>query len=84
MILTIISEEASSATTLASELLGKSVYVDWPHLKEALVIGVVDCDVKISLINPLGSYVPDNLIEEDVKGAVVTEYNTHRKLIKEM
>ncbi|XP_012226430.1 5'-3' exoribonuclease 1 [Linepithema humile] len=83
MILTIISEKAPNATTLASKLLGKSVYVDWPHLKEALVVGVADCDAKFSLINPLGSYAPDNLIKEEMKGVVAGECTLHKKLIKE-
>ena len=28
------------AAGIASDLLGKSIYVSWPHLKEARVIGV--------------------------------------------
>lgn len=83
MILTIISEEAPDAATIASELLGKTVYVDWPHLKEALVIGVADCDAKFSLINPLSGYAPDNVIKEELKGALAGECTVHKKLIKE-
>lgn len=83
MILTIISEEAPNATILASELLGKSVYVDWPHLKEALVVGVADGEAKFTLIDPLGSYTPENVIKEDMKGAIAAECVTHKKQIKE-
>lgn len=84
MILTIVSKPTPSLATLASELLGKSVYVEWPHLKEALVICVADCNVKLSLINPLGGYSHDNLKREDVKGALAAEWNAQIKQIKEM
>lgn len=84
MILKIISKPTPNLTTLASELLGKSVYVEWPHLKEALVIGVADCNVKFSLNNPLSGYSQDNLKKEDVKGALAAEWNAQRRQIREM
>lgn len=84
MILNIVSKLTPSLATLASELLGKSVYVEWPHLKEALVICVTDCNVKLSLINPLGGYSHDNLKREDVKGALAAEWNAQIKQIKEI
>lgn len=84
MILSIILKQTPNLTTLSSELLGKSVYVEWPHLKETLVIGVADCNVKISLINPLGGYSPDNLKKEEVKGVLATEWCAYSKQIKEM
>lgn len=84
MILTIMAKPTPSLATLASELLGKSVYVEWPHLKEALVVGVADCNVKLSLISPLGGYSNDNLKKEDVKGALAAEWNTLAKQVKEM
>jgi len=83
MILSIILKPTPSLSTLASELLGKSVYVEWPHLKEALVVGVADCNVKLSLINPLVSYSHDNLKKEDVKGALAAEWTVLNKQIKE-
>jgi len=84
MILTLISKSISNLTTLASELLGKSIYVEWPHLKEVLVVGVSDCNVKLSLINQLGGYSHNNLKKEDVKGALAAEWNTLCKQIKEL
>ncbi|XP_071639281.1 5'-3' exoribonuclease 1 [Temnothorax longispinosus] len=84
MILSIISKPTPSLTTLASELLGKSVYVEWPHLKEALVIGVADCNVKFSLINQLDGYSDANLKKEEVKAALAAEWKTHKKQIKEI
>ncbi|XP_011256685.1 5'-3' exoribonuclease 1 isoform X2 [Camponotus floridanus] len=83
MIVSIISEETPNLTTLASKLLGKSVYIGWPHLKEAFVIGVTDSDVKFSLINPSDGYSDNNLKKEDVKDLLAAEWNTQRKQIKE-
>lgn len=83
MILSIISEDTPDLTTLASELLGKSVYVEWPHLKEALVIGVADSDVKFSLINPLDGYSNNNLKKEEVKDLLAAEWNTRKRQIRE-
>lgn len=31
---------------VASQVLGKSVFVNWPHLEEARIIAVSDGDVK--------------------------------------
>ncbi|KYN27760.1 5'-3' exoribonuclease 1 [Trachymyrmex cornetzi] len=84
MILTLILKPIPNLTTLVSELLGKSVYVEWPHLKEVLVVGVSDCNVKFSLINQLGGYSHDNLKKEDVKGALSAEWNTLCKQVKEL
>jgi len=83
MIISIISKETPNLTTLASELLGKSVYIGWPHLKEAFVIGMADSDVKFSLINPSDGYSDNNLKKEDVKDLLAAEWNTQRKQIKE-
>ncbi|XP_050453966.1 5'-3' exoribonuclease 1 isoform X1 [Cataglyphis hispanica] len=83
MILSIISKETPNLTTLTSELLGKSVYVGWPHLKEALVIGVADNDVKFSLINPLEGYSDNNLKKEIVKDLLAVEWRTQKKQIRD-
>ncbi|XP_072761689.1 5'-3' exoribonuclease 1 isoform X2 [Anoplolepis gracilipes] len=84
MILTIIpKKEALNVTTLASELLGKSVYVGWPHLKEAFVIGVADNNIKFSLINFLDGYSDNNLKKEEVKDLLASEWSTQKKLIRE-
>lgn len=83
MILTIVPKSTPNLATLASELLGKSVHTEWPHLKESLVVGVADHKVKLSLINPLGGYSHDNLKKEDVKDALASEWNALCKQIKE-
>lgn len=76
-------EETPNLETLASQLLGKSVYVEWPHLKEALVIGVANCEVKFSLIDPLTAYSRDNMNREHVKGPKAVEWNLQMRHIKE-
>jgi len=83
MILHITSEQAPSLPNLAAELLGKSIYVEWPHLKEALVCAVANAKAKFSLIDPLGGYNHDNMKMEELKNASVDEWNLHKKLIKE-
>lgn len=83
MILSIKPKETSDLTTLASKLLGKSVYVEWPHLKEALVIGVADNNVKFSLINPLECYSNNNLKKEEVKDLLAAEWSAQNKQICE-
>lgn len=83
MILEIISEETPSVPLLAEELLGRSVYVEWPHLKEALVCAVASSKLKFSLIDPLSDYSHDNVKKENVKNAALDEWNVQKKLVKE-
>nr|XP_044992212.1 5'-3' exoribonuclease 1 isoform X2 [Jaculus jaculus] len=40
---------------VASSVLGKSVFVNWPHLEEARVVAVSDGETKFYLEEPLGS-----------------------------
>ncbi|KOC61668.1 5'-3' exoribonuclease 1 [Habropoda laboriosa] len=37
--------------TIGSKLLGNIVFVNWPHLKEAQVVGVSNCNVKLNFMN---------------------------------
>ncbi|EZA57402.1 hypothetical protein DMN91_008681 [Ooceraea biroi] len=83
MILYIMLEAPPSLPTLAAELLGKSVYVEWPHLKEALVCAVASRSAKFSLIDPLAGYNHDNVTKEELKNASVDEWNGQNKLVKE-
>lgn len=82
MILRIESEETPNLETLASELLGKSVYVEWPNLKEALVVSVSDSKMRITLINHLNDYNLDNMKKENMKN-MITDWNAEKKTIKE-
>lgn len=84
MIISITSQEIPNLTTLASKLLGKSVYIGWPHLKEAFVIGLADSDVKFSLINPSDGYSDNNLKKEDVKDLLAAEWDSQKRQIREM
>ncbi|CAK9827029.1 5'-3' exoribonuclease 1 [Anthophora retusa] len=52
MILHVKSLPKTDLTTIGSKLLGKTVFVNWPHLKEAQVVGVSNCNNKLNLINP--------------------------------
>ncbi|PBC30137.1 5'-3' exoribonuclease [Apis cerana cerana] len=53
MILHIKPQPKINLTTIGSKLLGQIVFVNWPHLKEALVIGVSSSScMKMNLINP--------------------------------
>ncbi|XP_019512484.1 PREDICTED: 5'-3' exoribonuclease 1 isoform X4 [Hipposideros armiger] len=44
-----------SIETVASSVLGKSIFVNWPHLEEARVVGVSDGETKFYLEEPPGT-----------------------------
>lgn len=71
MILHIKPQSNIDLTTIGSKLLGKTVYVNWPHLKEGLVIGVSESNRKMNSVNQF-----DNINE--------TEWNVWKKRITEM
>ncbi|XP_054983109.1 5'-3' exoribonuclease 1 [Sorex araneus] len=47
--------EDVSVENVASSILGKSVFVNWPHLEEARVVGVSDGETKFYLEEPPGT-----------------------------
>ncbi|XP_041119571.1 5'-3' exoribonuclease 1-like isoform X2 [Polyodon spathula] len=49
-----IDEEVPKCEDVASLVLGKSVFVNWPHLEEARVVAVSDGETKFFLEEPLG------------------------------
>lgn len=49
MVITISNNDERTLTEISTELLGKSVYVYWPHLLEALVVAVSSRDERHSL-----------------------------------
>ncbi|XP_018411120.1 PREDICTED: 5'-3' exoribonuclease 1 [Nanorana parkeri] len=58
MILEIVVDENSENTmveSVASAVLGKSVFVNWPHLEEARVVAVSDGEVRFYLEEPPGA-----------------------------
>ncbi|XP_071874436.1 5'-3' exoribonuclease pacman isoform X1 [Bombus fervidus] len=71
MILHIKPQSNIDLTTIGSKLLGKTVYVNWPHLKEGLVIGVSESSRKMNSVNQF-----DNINE--------IEWNGWKKRITEM
>ncbi|XP_003702478.2 5'-3' exoribonuclease pacman [Megachile rotundata] len=83
MILHLTPPSELDLTTIASELLGKTVFVNWPHLTEAQVTGVSNCDTKLSLINPQMDYCNENINKEELKGSLVTQWNMIKKHITE-
>uniref|UniRef100_A0A8C9ZFL1 5'-3' exoribonuclease 1 n=1 Tax=Sander lucioperca TaxID=283035 RepID=A0A8C9ZFL1_SANLU len=48
------SQELGGCDDVAAQVLGKSVFVNWPHLEEARIIAVSDGDVKFCLEEPPG------------------------------
>ncbi|XP_037132370.1 5'-3' exoribonuclease 1 isoform X1 [Syngnathus acus] len=56
MILEILpsQKEELDCKDVAEQVLGKSVFVNWPHLEEARIIAVTDGDTKFSLDEPSG------------------------------
>ncbi|XP_044075764.1 5'-3' exoribonuclease 1 isoform X2 [Siniperca chuatsi] len=56
MILDILPGQGGEAVCddVAAQVLGKSVFVNWPHLEEARIIAVSDGDVKFCLEEPPG------------------------------
>ncbi|XP_051556406.1 5'-3' exoribonuclease 1-like isoform X2 [Myxocyprinus asiaticus] len=56
MILEILdSQEMEQVDNVAALVLGKPVFVNWPHLMEARVVAVSDGEIKYSLEEPSGS-----------------------------
>ncbi|OAD52342.1 5'-3' exoribonuclease 1 [Eufriesea mexicana] len=76
MILYIKSQTKADLTTIGSKLLGETVFVNWPHLREAFVIGVSDCSTKLNLVNPQMKRLYDTVDE--------TEWNVLKERITKM
>jgi len=47
--------------SIAHRLLGKSVYINWPHMEEAKVLAVSDGKVKVRMLLLLLSFVLSRL-----------------------
>ncbi|XP_015189014.1 PREDICTED: 5'-3' exoribonuclease 1 isoform X2 [Polistes dominula] len=76
-------EEQPNIKQLAASLLNKTIYVEWPYLREAHVVGVSDSKKKIHLIVPQLGYSSNNILEEELKGACATQWNSEIKSINE-
>uniref|UniRef100_A0A673FXW9 5'-3' exoribonuclease 1 n=1 Tax=Sinocyclocheilus rhinocerous TaxID=307959 RepID=A0A673FXW9_9TELE len=55
MILEILASQEMEQVDIAALVLGKSLFVNWPHLMEARVVAVSDGETKFSLDEPSGS-----------------------------
>ncbi|CAN7986192.1 unnamed protein product [Ixodes hexagonus] len=67
MVLTLTETRDKTLKEVADDLLGKSVYVNWPHLLEALVVAVYTRDERFTLHEP-------------AKGGVVHTQQTHSEV----
>ncbi|KAK4879546.1 hypothetical protein RN001_007692 [Aquatica leii] len=79
MILSIVQEENQpTLDAIAKEILGKTVYVGWPHLQEALAISVSCCNYKYVNTGEAGQY---NV--EEIKGNLISVWDAERQAISE-
>lgn len=86
MILTVLPKEVPDLDDLAQRWLGKTVFVSWPHLVEALVVGVSNTKKKISIPHPppkQGSDSSRNFITENITDPLLAGFNVHKKSIIE-
>lgn len=81
MILHIVEKPVPNINAIASELLGKTIFVDYPYLKEALVVAVSDGDIKLSLMKPDMSYSNTNVNAETLVGDVKTTWDFNKAFV---
>ncbi|KAJ8687572.1 hypothetical protein QAD02_023366 [Eretmocerus hayati] len=86
MMLTVLPRKAPTLEELAQNWLGKTVFISWPHLVEALVVGVSNSKRKISIMHPKPARVSDEnskFITEEMNDVSLASWNLHRKAIME-
>ncbi|GLG99705.1 5'-3' exoribonuclease 1 [Gryllus bimaculatus] len=86
MIVHILNESKPDVKQVATDLLGKSVFVDWPHLLEAKVIAVVSREKRYALpleSNTNSSAETCEIIEEEVKGNLAAVWTSQKNAIQE-
>ena len=86
MILTILPREILPLEELAKKWLGKTVFISWPHLVEALVIGVSNSKTKISIAYPQPKQITDgniNFNTDAVSDVLLATWNIQKKSIIE-
>ncbi|XP_012251889.2 5'-3' exoribonuclease 1 isoform X2 [Athalia rosae] len=79
MILEISVTPAPNLTDLANEILGKSIFVSWPHLVEARIIAIASRDTKFALSDVQG----ETTVKEEMKGPLVVQWSASNKAISE-
>ncbi|KAF7400707.1 hypothetical protein HZH66_005891 [Vespula vulgaris] len=83
MILYIQQQEEPNLKQLAASLLHKNIFVEWPYLREAHVVGLSNPKWRINLKNPQIGYSSDNIVEEELKGACAVQWTSEMKSIVE-
>lgn len=83
MIIYIQQHEEPNLKELAASLLHKNIFVEWPYLREAHIVGVSNLKWRINLINPQKGYSPDNIVKEELTGACAVQWTTETKSIIE-
>lgn len=85
MILSVLPKNIPPLDEIAKKLLNKTIFINWPHLIEALVVGVSDSKNKISIVHPKPKHMPENsnFIVEDMNDNLLSLWNTQRKGIIE-
>ncbi|XP_044577629.1 5'-3' exoribonuclease 1 isoform X2 [Cotesia glomerata] len=81
MMILISPKESPTIEKISSEILGKTVYIKWPHLVEAFVIGVSTKDSKFTLINMNRPYGMDNLNREFFKDSSKSQWSSESKSV---
>ncbi|XP_043280589.1 5'-3' exoribonuclease 1 [Venturia canescens] len=75
MIISVVPSEIPNLHDAAGKILGKTVFVGWPQMKEALVVGVSTNDRKITLINTQRGYSPENVRIEDLNAGLSAQWS---------
>ncbi|XP_016845549.1 5'-3' exoribonuclease 1 isoform X1 [Nasonia vitripennis] len=86
MILTVLPKELPPIDDLARKWLGKTVFIAWPHLVEALVVEVANSKTKISITYPQPKHATDgnhNFNTESMNDMLLSTFNVQRKSITE-
>lgn len=86
MILTVLPKELPPVDDLARKWLGQTVFIAWPHLVEALVVGVTDSKTKMSITYPQPKHATDgnhNINTESMNDLLRSTFNIQRKSITE-
>jgi hypothetical protein len=87
MILTLLPKKTPDIKELSLKLIGNNVLINWPYLKEAMVIGLVNSKVGInfsdSLTNPLKNEM-NNLVPRALNEKYLHIFNSYQDSINEM
>ncbi|XP_067006470.2 5'-3' exoribonuclease 1 [Anabrus simplex] len=80
MILRIVNQDKPDLKEIAQQLLGKTIFVDWPHLLEAKVLAVSSKELRYTSVE---SDSTPNFVVEELKGNSAGLFDTFRNSIRE-